>query len=116
VIVRRCANAVATLVVAIAVMLAVPVSQLTTVQVVTSCCCPDPSDCHCPHQTPDHGTQPSARPCHQQHQIIVAPQLPSFAAPTEIAIAPLAQIVAPPVIAMIAPHAPPTPKRPDAPS
>ena len=115
-LIRRATNAVATIVVAIAVALTVPVSQLTTVQVVTTCCCPDPADCHCPHQAPDRGTQSSLKPCHQQHQIIVAPQLPSFAPPTEIAIGPATRSVAQPVIAMISPHAPPTPKRPDAPS
>jgi hypothetical protein len=116
VIVRRCANAVATLVVALAVALAVPVSQLTTVAIVQTCCCPDPDHCHCPDHKADHGTQSSLRACHQQREITMAPQLPSFAAPAIAIVQPALRLVAPPVLAMMAPHAPPTPKRPDAPS
>ena len=102
--------------VAIVVALTVPVSQLTTVAVIHSCCCPDPADCHCPHEKPDRGTQPALRACHQQNQLSVAPQLPSFAAPAIAMAAPVQRIVAQPVIAMRAPHAPPVPKRLDAPS
>ena len=115
-IVRRCANAVATLVVALAVALAVPVSQLTTVSVVKTCCCPDPANCHCPDHQPDHGKQASLGACHQQQQLTMAPQLPSFTAPTIAIAQPVAHLVAPPVLALTEPHAPPAPKRPAAPS
>jgi len=76
--IRGAATAIATFVVAIAVALAVPVSQLRTFSVETSCCCPDPSHCHCPHDKPDHSTQPSARPCHRTSHEVVSPVAPAF--------------------------------------
>ena len=115
-IVRRCANAVATLVVAIVVALSVPVSQLTTVAVAQTCCCPDPDNCHCPDHKADHGTQPSLRACHQQREITVAPQLPTFTPPAIALVQPALRVVAAPVIALHSPHTPPTPQRPDTPS
>lgn len=98
------------------VALTVPVSQLSTVAVVESCCCPDPGHCHCPHDKPDRSTQQSMRACHKQVQLNVAPTLPAFV--------PAAMVDAPAIVAVVdvthemlpAPHAAPAPKRPDAPS
>jgi hypothetical protein len=107
---------VSTIVVAIAVALSVPVSQLRTITVIKSCCCPDPTNCHCPDDSKDTSSQPSMRACHNTERAIMAPQLPAFTPPV-IAVA------AVPAIAVIAaapplpdPHPAPPPIRPDAPS
>jgi hypothetical protein len=116
--VRRIATAATTIMVAIVVALAVPVSQLRTMSIVTTCCCPDPAHCHCPDHQPDRGKphDPSMRACHRSSQEIVAPQLPSFTAP-EIAIAPAPmQIVALAGARPTTPHLPPLPLEPYGPS
>jgi len=101
--------------VALVLALTVPVSQLRTATVEKSCCCPDPTKCHCP----DHdgkGTQPEMRACHQTTHVTVAPVLPVFAAPV------IATLAAPRVERVTAfhltsaPHRAPAPARPDAPS
>jgi hypothetical protein len=113
---RRVLTSAATFVAAIVVALAVPVSELRTYSIVTQCCCPDPSNCHCPDHNPDHSTQPSMRACHRTSHEMVAPQLPSFR-PVEIALAIAPPLVAAPaVIAMPEPHVAPTPGEPYGPS
>jgi hypothetical protein len=79
--VRQFAVTVASALVAIGVALAVPVSQLQIRTVVTTCCCPDPSHCHCPDHkgTPDGGS--SMRACHKTQHELVSAGAPSFAAP-----------------------------------
>jgi hypothetical protein len=116
VLLRRAAAYVSTVVVAIVVALAVPVSQLRTVTILKTCCCPDPSNCHCPDHQVDPSSQPSMRPCHNSEQVLVAPQLPVFSAPAVAAVqAPVAPtLVTEPRIP--APHQAPPPIRPDAPS
>jgi len=116
VIVRRVAARISTVVVAIVVALAVPASQLRTVTVVKSCCCPDPSNCHCPDHKADPMPQPSMRACHSTQHAAVSPQLPAFHAPSAaIAAAPPAAVIA--LAAPIpAPHPAPPPPRPAAPS
>ena len=101
--IRRAAIAVATYVAAIVVVLAVPVSELQTFSITTTCCCPDPTKCHCPDHKPDHGKQPSIRACHRSQHESVAPQLPSFS-PPEVAFA-----IAPPRVVTVAIAAPPAP-------
>jgi hypothetical protein len=115
--IRRIAAAASTVVVAIVVALAVPVSQLRTFAVQTSCCCPDPSHCHCPdHQPGQPGGHGSMRACHKTSHEIVSPDAPAVAMP-DVAIAAVSTRVAPRVAWVIAaPHAPPAPARPDAPS
>jgi hypothetical protein len=99
--------AVATFVAAIVCALAVPISQLRTISIIVTCCCPDPAKCHCPDHRGDASAKPTMRACHKQRHESVAPQAPSFAAP-ELALA-----VAPPraAVAVLAapdePHAPP---------
>jgi hypothetical protein len=114
--IRRIVTAATTMVVAIVVALSVPISQLRTVAVVTTCCCPDPSHCHCPDHKPDHSKDSTLRACHRTQQEAVAPQLPAFA-PPEVAIASAPAVVAVAIAAPIAaPHPAPAPRRPDAPS
>jgi hypothetical protein len=107
---------ISTIVVAIAVALAVPVSQLRTISIVKACCCPDPANCHCPDHEKDSSSQPSLRACHNTELAVMAPQLPAFTAP-------IAAVAAAPATAIIAadpaipdPHPAPPPTRPDAPS
>ena len=107
---------ISTVVVAIVVALAVPVSQLRTISIVKTCCCPDPAHCHCPDQNADSSPQPSLRACHNTEQVIVAPELPAFRAPAlASAIAPAVALVAI-ARAIPGPHPAPPPPRPDAPS
>ena len=87
---RAATSAIATFVVAIVVALAVPISQLRTVSTTVTCCCPDPSHCHCPHEKPGSSQCPSMKTCHQERHDAVSPQLPSFT-PPEVAI-----VLAPP--------------------
>ncbi|HEX4451038.1 MAG TPA: hypothetical protein VH143_09225 [Kofleriaceae bacterium] len=113
---RRIATAASTIVVAIVVALAVPVSQLRTFSIVASCCCPDPSHCHCPDHDAGRGGEPSMRACHKTSHEVVSPEAPAAAVP-ELALATEPQRAMPRVAWMIAePHAAPAPVRPDAPS
>lgn len=113
---RRLANAATTIVVAIVVAFAVPVSQLRMVSIIKSCCCPDPSTCHCPDHKPEKGEQPSMRACHNTQQIIVAAEMPSFRTP-ELAILPASERIAiAPASPLRSPHASPPPAQPDGPS
>ena len=115
-IVRRAAARISTIVVAIIVALAVPVSQLRTVMIVKACCCPDPTNCHCPDHKADSSPQPSMRACHNTERVIVSPELPAFRAPLiAVAAAPVASVRAP-AHAIPAPHPAPPPTRPAAPS
>ncbi len=113
---RAAPAAIATFIVAIVVALAVPVSQLRTVSTTTTCCCPDPTKCHCPDEKPDHSKGPSMRACHKERHDSVGPQLPSFEPPgVAIAIAPPRST--PVVVAVVrTPHAAPVPDEPYGPS
>ena len=114
--VRRASAWISTVVVAIVVAFAVPVSQLRTIAIIKTCCCPDPSHCHCPDHKADPSSQPSMRECHNTERALVEPELPAFSAPV-IAVA------AAPVVASFtlvhsipAPHPTPPPIRPNTPS
>ncbi|MFT3694481.1 MAG: hypothetical protein QM831_15140 [Kofleriaceae bacterium] len=114
--IRRAIAIVATYVVAVLVALAVPVTQLRTVETVTEkCCCPDPNNCHCPH---DKGgsTEPQMRNCHRISHDVMAPELPAFGAPDLALAAPVIRVIEMPVIAYAAPHPAPAARRPEAPS
>ena len=114
--VRRIAAQISTVVVAILIGLAVPVSQLRTVWIAKVCCCPDPMHCHCPDHKADPSSKPSMRACHNTQQVMVAPEAPAFHAPT-VAAAPVATAMAIAVEHPIpVPHPAPPPVRPDAPS
>jgi hypothetical protein len=113
---RRIAARISTIVVAILVGLAVPVTQLRTVWVAKVCCCPDPTNCHCPDHRTDPTSEPSMRACHNTEQVVVAPELPAFRAPAVVA-APVATAAAIAIVYPIAePHPAPPPARPAAPS
>lgn len=110
-------NAAVTLLVAFVVALAVPVSQLATVQTITEkCCCPDPAHCKCPSHKPGPAQDPQLKDCHKTSHDVVAPQLPAFAQPEIAFVTPSVQFVAFAATAYVAAHAAPDPRRPDAPS
>jgi len=113
----RCIAArISAIVVAILVGLAVPVSQLRTVWIAKVCCCPDPTNCHCPDHKADPTPEPSMRACHNSQQVIVAPEAPAFRAPA-VAVAPVATATTVAIVYPIpAPHPAPPPARPAAPS
>ncbi len=114
--IRKLATAASTIVVALIVALAVPVSQLRTIAVVQTCCCPDPAKCHCPDHQPDHSKLQSIRACHKDVQI-TAPAPAPVAPPAVVAIE-LAPIRFVGVVehALQSPHIPPDVDRPDGPS
>jgi hypothetical protein len=76
---RRYASPIATLLVAICVALAVPVSQLRMSYVTVECCCPDAARCHCPDQKPDPSKCPAMRTCHKWEHVTTIPSPPAFA-------------------------------------
>lgn len=113
---RRYATAAATILVAIVCAFTVPVAQLRTISRVTTCCCPDPSHCHCPDHKTAPTDQPSMGACHRQSHDFVAPVLPAFVAPEVVAIAPAERAMPPASAPLRTPHVAPAPRRPDAPS
>jgi hypothetical protein len=98
------------------VALAVPVSQLRTVSVVSECCCPDPDNCHCP----DHGkslpSQTTIKQCHRSTDLAIGSSLPEFSPPSAVVVSPPARRVAFAEFRLCLPHPPPSPARPAAPS
>ena len=114
--VRRLATAAATILVACVCALTVPTAQLRTFSRVTTCCCPDPSDCHCPDHKPGTDGEPSMRACHRQSTDFVAPVLPAFTSPQVVAIAPAERAIPLASVPLRTPHAAPALRRPDAPS
>jgi hypothetical protein len=114
--IRRAATSIATFMVAICVALAVPVSQVRLVMTVSTCCCPDPSHCHCPPEKPERPAIPTMKTCHHRSHDVVSPSAPLFVRGTFEA----KDLVRPMIeVATDLPgdhHAAPDPRRPDAPS
>ena len=103
-------------IVALLLALTVPVSQLRTVMIEKTCCCPDPASCHCPDGGDGKSDQPQLEACHQDVQAHVAPVLPAFTAPITAA-TPVAPVGAAAFVHVLpTPHAPPPPPRPAGPS
>ncbi len=109
-------TALTTFLVALVLAVGVPVSQLRTVRIERTCCCPDPAKCHCPDHDGTKPTQPELRACHQTTHAHVAPTLPAFAAPSVTPVMAVVVTLAPAAFAHSAPRAAPPPTRPDAPS
>jgi len=100
--------------VAIAVSLALPVGQLRWIVVERACCCPDPDRCQCPHDEPP--SEARLGPCHATAQSVVSPQPAAIAVPTTVATIEPVRAIAHAIHLTTEPHAPPPPRRPDAPS
>jgi hypothetical protein len=102
------------LLVALLLGLAMPVAQLSLVHVERWCCCPDRTKCHCPHD--DDQPQSSMKSCHETERVVTSSPMAAFAPPVLAAsdvAAPVARVIE---HAISEPHAPPAPRRPDAPS
>ncbi|MEJ7599172.1 MAG: hypothetical protein WKG01_14785 [Kofleriaceae bacterium] len=96
------------------VALALPVGQLRWSAVVRACCCPDPDRCMCPHD--EDPTPDSMSPCHATSESFVSPELASFETPTAFRASEPVRTIERLLLVTAEPHAPPAPRRPDAPS
>ena len=114
-LVRRAVTWISTVVVAIVVAVTVPVSQLRTVAVITSCCCPDPDHCSCPDPDTDHGDQSTIKQCHKSAETLESAVAPSVAIATRLELVPVRAAVEL-HHALPAPHASPILERPRGPS
>lgn len=114
--VRRLASAAATIVVAIVCAVTVPTTQLRTRSRVTTCCCSDPSHCHCPDRKTGPGGGLAMRACHRQTSDFVAPVLPVFTPPEEVVLARAERAISLGMVPLSTPHPAPILRRPDAPS
>ncbi len=100
----------------VVMLLAIVAAQWRLVTIERWCCCPSPTQCHCPHDNQPAGGQPSMRVCHETQDAVVTPTAPAFEPVSAVA------VVAPPRIVRLAPfvlttpHAPPPIRRLDAPS
>jgi hypothetical protein len=111
-----CANAWTGVLVALAVMLAVPVAQLRFIRIEGTCCCPHVKRCQCPDHDPGTARQRSIRPCHNAPRMSATPAMPGFEPAFGAALSVPERAVAIASFELPAPHAPPAPRRPDAPS
>lgn len=94
---------------------ALPLGGVRMLVVEIACCCPSPERCKCPdHDEPPD--QPTMQACHRTLEAFQTPAIPAFIAPhvmsTELVRVELRAEHA----AIAIPHAPPPPRRPDAPS
>jgi hypothetical protein len=112
----RVKSALSSIVIAMIVIFALPISQLRTVAITIECCCPDPHKCHCPDHKADTSGQPSIRDCHKSAQVFEAPTAPS----ATIAVIAIATTPARTEISvhhdLTTPHHPPILERPRGPS
>ena len=104
------------MIVALAVMLAVPVAQLRFIFIARTCCCPEAKRCLCPDHDHDASAQPTMRACHKPPQVIATPPMPGFLPASGATLAAPARVVALATFELARPHAPPPPRRIDAPS
>ena len=105
-----------TLMTAVVVLFALPVSQLRTVAEKVTCCCPDPSHCRCPDHKSAPSDHDSMRACHKSTEVLASPTVPDFTPPVmAMAIAP-APVTSAIVHVLPAPHEPPDLERPRGPS
>ena len=114
--VRRYAAHIATVIVALCVALAMPASQLRTRLVTETCCCPDPSHCHCPPEKPDPKGCPAMKPCHKVQHETVAPEAPSVVEPAVVATAAQPRVTVVAFVQPIVPEPAPSPDEPYGPS
>ena len=105
------------LLVALLLGLALPAATLRFATVERWCCCPDQSSCHCPDHAPERDAPSSMGTCHETQHVVTSAAIATFAPPSvtvdAVAVAPVARAI---VYATSEPHAPPVPRRPDAPS
>jgi hypothetical protein len=110
------ARALYSIMVCVIVMLAVPVSQLRLVSTRIECCCPDPSNCHCPDHGKDTPAQDTMNACHKSSTTFASADAPAFSPPDVTAVAAPAEHVTTVAFIVTEPHEPPSPDRPRGPS
>lgn len=111
-----CLATLAKIVVAFAVIVVLPVSQLRLVTVITECCCPDPDHCQCPDHKPGDSPHGTLEPCHRTVNTIESAGIPNFAPVVTVT-----ELVPPRALVAVhhshaTPHDPPILERPSAPS
>ncbi|CAN5822778.1 hypothetical protein BH11MYX3_BH11MYX3_45720 [soil metagenome] len=89
--------------VALIVLFALPISQLRTVSIRVECCCPDPTNCHCPDHEKNPNQQASIKACHKSSQAFEASTSPEFVP------APIETLSVPPRVIAVVEHAPTLP-------
>jgi hypothetical protein len=109
-------TALAALIVAALVALAVPVAQLRTNPLLATCCCPVPTDCHCPKEEAGGTPQSTLGPCHHWALELHAAAAPVVELAASSIAVPVGRTVIAPVWSPSAPHASPDPAPPSAPS
>jgi hypothetical protein len=102
--------------VALAVLLAVPVAQLRFIHIEGPCCCPQVKRCNCPDHDPGTSRQSSIRPCHRTPRVIATPSVPGFVPAAGSALPAPERAVAVASFAPEALHAPPALAPAEAPS
>jgi hypothetical protein len=113
----RALIAVPTLAVALVLAVLLPVAQLRTYSSQRTCCCPDPTTCHCFDHKIQHPGPPALRPCHTTSRDTVTPEAPALVladATLPVPVAGAADVAAP--AWRSDPHTAPDPRRPAAPS
>ena len=102
-----------TVILAILLALGVPFASLHTTPDLATCCCPSPEVCACDdHDAPGQSTMKS---CRSDGPDAVQPALAAFVAPRTITLVPPARMLVSVEHPLSSPHAPPAPRRPDAP-
>lgn len=111
------ASVVRALVLVVTVAVALVASQLRTTGVRITCCCPDPSECHCPdHAAAEDAGPPSLRACHRSAEAVEPQAIVPWLPPPPPRPARHARVVLAVMPPLDRPHAPPGPSAPRGPS
>jgi hypothetical protein len=104
------------LLVAIAMLFAVPFATLETPDIVAECCCPSPEICKCPDHRADRFDHSSMRSCHRTSHHLTSSKLARFLPPmtTPTLVPPAPALVATAFTPLL--HPTPRPRPPDVPS
>jgi hypothetical protein len=105
------------LLVTLIVSVASPIVRLVHASTRVTCCCPDPTTCHCPdHEEGEGDGQDRIKACHGTSDPLTSSVFPDVVTPSRLALT----IEAPPARAIrfshASPHAPPELERPRGPT
>jgi hypothetical protein len=105
------------LLVALVVTVASPIVRIVHASARVTCCCPDPTTCHCPdHQKGQGDGQDRMKACHGTSDPLTGSVFPDVATPARVALATWAPPAPPVRFPQSSPHAPPDIERPRGPS
>jgi hypothetical protein len=102
--------------VVLALLAALPVSQLRLLSYIVDCCCPDPDHCSCPDHPSAQGTHSKMVPCHKTVDTLESAGTPSFTPGFVITELVPARALVSIHHTYATPHEPPSLERPSAPS